>query len=169
MSPSHQFIQPPQCIQPPQSTPQGTKEDGSDQTTAGRLLRRLCGRVAACGCNARGAHSATCQLARAPSCGHSRVEGQGMCLFFPRLFVSHSRQSRPHVTRVFPLYIYTPYISPAHRRCVTDSFFVFFIGFFLFADRPPFPHMAHPVSPLCQKSVLFFRFFISSRNGWAAT
>jgi hypothetical protein len=24
---------------------------------------------------------------------------------------------------------------------------------------PPFPHMSHPVSPICQKSILFFPFF----------
>ena len=28
---------------------------------------------------------------------------------------------------------------------------------FLFFDTPPFPHMSHPVSPICQKLILFFR------------
>ena len=27
----------------------------------------------------------------------------------------------------------------------------------LFYERPPFPHMSHPVSPTCQKSILLFR------------
>ena len=28
---------------------------------------------------------------------------------------------------------------------------------FASADTPPFPHMSHPVSPICQKSILLFR------------
>ena len=36
--------------------------------------------------------------------------------------------------------------------------------FCLFADTPPFPSMSHPVSPICQKLILFFRFFRSARR-----
>ena len=32
-------------------------------------------------------------------------------------------------------------------------------------DTPPFPHMSHPVSRICQKLILFFRFFYLEVGG----
>ena len=48
---------------------------------------------------------------------------------------------------------FSPYVAPRFpHTSEIDSLF----SFFLFADTPPFPHMSHPVSPICQKLVLFF-------------
>ena len=53
--------------------------------------------------------------------------------------------------------------TPPFPKYVAPRFALFF-RFCLFADTPPFPSMSHPVSPICQKLILFFRFFRSARR-----
>ena len=60
---------------------------------------------------------------------------------------------RMHPPLPFVACICRPHLSHApHAPCalLLDSLF----SFNLFADAPPFPHMSHPVSPICQKLIL---------------
>ena len=44
----------------------------------------------------------------------------------------------------------------ARLRAPTEARALEARGVFLFADTPPFPHMSHPVSPICHKLILFW-------------
>ena len=51
--------------------------------------------------------------------------------------------------------------DPTERLAAEGSTALEVPFFFEFADTPPFAHMPHPVSPICQKSILFLVFFYS--------
>ena len=170
MTPFHKFIQPPQCIQPPQSTPplpprwihppryerRWIRSDHCRASSTPTLWASRSMRVQRTWCPQRHVPACSSTFVRTFESGRTRH----VPFLPPSVCLSFSPISPTCHTRISPIYIYPVYITGSPAMCYRLVFRFFYRVFFIRRQTPFSPYGAPRFPTMSEISSLFSFFYL---------